>query len=106
MSLGELAGSAGGDPNQGADEAGVAAKRRRRSEDRDVAEAAVAANGGGEGTVDADAAKGALPVNGHSSKEADGSIAPEAVFWSALEDSKDEVSECTAMMPCRSCNLH
>jgi hypothetical protein len=68
----------------GNEDGGSAAKRRRRSEDRDVGEAA--ADGISQGQVN-----GVVPVNGHAATEANGSVAPEAAFWSALEDAKDEV---------------
>ena len=38
--------------------------------------------------------KGIEPVNGHSANGADGTVAPEAAFWSSLEDAKDEVRSC------------
>ena len=64
-----------------------ASKRRRRSEDRDVGEATVNA-----GEADQPATEnGAMPVNGHTVTDANGGVPPEAAFWSALEDSKDEV---------------
>ncbi len=69
---------------------GSAAKRRRRSEDRDIGEAA--ADGISQGQVN-----GVVPVNGHAATEANGSVAPEAAFWSALEDGKDEVRACLSM---------
>ena len=69
------------------EDASSAAKRRRRSEDRDVGEAAADTDGGSQGQ-----AKGIVPVNGHAANGADGAVAPEAAFWSALEDAKDEVS--------------
>lgn len=64
-----------------------ASKRRRRSEDRDVGEATINA-----GEADQPATEnGVLPVNGHTVTDANGGMPPEAAFWSALEDSKDEV---------------
>lgn len=78
------------EPGTGSTEdATSAAKRRRRSEDKDVGEAASEADGGSQGEV-----KGVVPVNGHSANGADGAVAPEAAFWSALEDAKDEVRFC------------
>lgn len=79
LSLSHTAGSSHHD--NGADEPESASKRRRRSEDRDVAEA----------SLDAVGAPAANPVNGHSLEEANGGVPPEAAFWSALEDAKDEV---------------
>ena len=78
------------------DEPESAAKRRRRSADRDVASAGaspVKANGHltAEGQVQSTAGIKAEPVNG-ASVNADGAVKPEAAFWTALEDSKDEVS--------------
>ena len=60
-----------------------ASKRRRRSEDKDVAEAAVDADGA--------PADGPKPVNGHPVTATNGDVPPEAAFWTALEDAKDEV---------------
>ena len=68
----------------GNEDGGSATKRRRRSEDKDVGEAA--ADGINQGQVN-----GVVPVNGHAATDANGSVAPEAAFWSALEDAKDEV---------------
>lgn len=73
------------------EDASSAAKRRRRSEDRDVGEAATDTDGGGQGQGQG---QGVVPVNGHSANGADGAVAPEAAFWSALEDAKDEVRSC------------
>ena len=41
---------------------------------------------------------GVVPVNGHAATEANGSVAPEAAFWSALEDAKDEVRACLSLL--------
>ena len=82
--------------DDGADEPESASKRRRRSEDRDVAEA----------TLDADAAPAAKPVNGHSLGEANGGVPPEAAFWSALEDANDEVSASRLPLSCRELRPH
>ena len=38
-----------------------------------------------------------VPVNGHAATEANGSVAPEAAFWSALEDAKHEVRACPSL---------
>lgn len=78
----------GGQPAQenGATDPESAAKRRRRSEDRDVSEAAAAAD------ADGAPADGPKPVNGHAVTAAHGDVPPEAAFWTALEDAKDEVS--------------
>ena len=80
---------ADGQPAQdsGATDPESAAKRRRRSEDKDVSEAAAAAD------ADGAPAAGPKPVNGHAVTAADGSVPPEAAFWTALEDAKDEVRD-------------
>ena len=68
----------------GADDPESASKRRRRSEDRDVAEAAVA-------DADGAPAAGPKPVNGHAVTAANGDVPAEAAFWTALQDAKVEV---------------
>ena len=60
-----------------------ASKRRRISDDPDDAVAAVGADGA--------PADGPQPVNGDSVTATNGNVPPEAAFWNALEDSKDEV---------------
>lgn len=76
----------GGQPAQenGATDPESAAKRRRRSEDRDVSEAAAA-------DADGAPADGPQPLNGHAVTAAHGDVPSEAAFWTALEDAKDEV---------------
>lgn len=77
---------------------GSAVKRRRRSQDRDVSSAGASpkADGKGEGDKGENdegedgAGVKAEPVNG-ATTDASGAVKPEAAFWTALEDSKDEV---------------
>lgn len=68
---------------------GSAVKRRRRSQDRDVSSAGASPTKAGGPAEDGAAVK-AEPING-AAVDANGAVKPEAAFWSALEDSKDEV---------------
>lgn len=64
-------------------EAETASKRRRRSDDPDVAAAAVDADGA--------PADGPHPTKGHSVTGTKSDVPSEAAFWNALEDAKDVV---------------
>ena len=53
-----------------------------------------------EASLDGEAAAAAQPVNGHPVAHANGAVPPEAAFWSALEDSKDEVRPLLLLPTC------
>ena len=76
-----------------AEEPGSAVKRRRRSSDRDVSSAGASPTEANTEGQDNASIK-AEPING-AAVDGNGAVKPEAAFWSALEDSKDEVC-CTA----------
>ena len=72
---------------------GSAVKRRRRSQDRDVSSAGASpkADGKGEDDKSGDGAGVKAELVNGATTDASGAVKPEAAFWSALEDSKDEV---------------
>ena len=89
------------------EEPGSAVKRRRRSQDRDVGSAAgspAKANAEVKSVAESQDAAGvkAEPVN-RGSVNADGTVKPEAAFWTALEDAKDEVGYARHCNPVKVC---
>ncbi|KAL3152052.1 hypothetical protein ABBQ32_001163 [Trebouxia sp. C0010 RCD-2024] len=71
-------------------EAETASKRRRRSDDPDVAAAAVDADGA--------PADGPHPTKGHSVTGTKSDVPSEAAFWNALEDAKDVIPDDDALL--------
>ena len=70
-------------------ETGSGVKRRRRSSDQDVSSAGASPTKANAEGQDGASVK-AEPING-AAVDDNGAVKPEAAFWSALEDSKDEV---------------